>query len=147
VTRGGLVDLGGDLRVWGSPPDGDGWPVAVEDLRTRTRAALLWLASGAVATCTTLRRRWEAGGRSAHHLIDPSTGRPAAGELVSVTVVAAATATAEVLAKVALLAGTIDEASAVLEHHAAPGLLVPETGEPVSVAGFANLCWNAPEVG
>ena len=58
LVRGAIVDLGGDLRVWGDPPNDRGWSVAVEDVRTGAEAARLWLAAGAVATSTTQRRRW-----------------------------------------------------------------------------------------
>ena len=102
-AAGGVVDLGGDLRVWGKAPAGaPGWPIAVEDVRSGRHAALLGLAAGAVATSTVLRRRWQVGERRAHHLIDPATGRPSDGELVAVTVVAGEATGAEVLAKAAL---------------------------------------------
>jgi thiamine biosynthesis lipoprotein len=143
---GGLVDLGGDLRVWGTPPDGGaGWPIAVDDPRDGARLALLGLAAGAVATSSTLRRRWTDGAGSRHHLIDPATGRPTDGELVSVTVVAGCATGAEVLAKAAIVRGTLDGATALLEEHAVPGLLVPRTGRAVPVVGFADLCWSGPE--
>ena len=140
LASGALVDLGGDLRVSGDPPSGSGWPIAVEDLRTGQQSALLWLASGAVATSSTLRRRWSDGRRRAHHLIDPSTGRPAEGELVAVTVVAGRTTGAEVLAKAALVAGSVAAARMLLERHRVAGLVFPEHGEPTAVGGFADLC-------
>jgi thiamine biosynthesis lipoprotein len=136
---GGLVDLGGDLRVWGQPPSGHGWPIAVEDVRDGSRAALLWLAAGAVATSTSSRRRWTDGDRIAHHLIDPRTGRPAESELVSVTVVSGRAAGADVLAKAALVAGSIGAGAALLADHDVAGLLVPEVGPPVPVGSFDAL--------
>ncbi len=145
--EGGLVDLGGDLRVWGRPPEGDGWPIAVEDHRDGSTIALLWLADGAVATSSTLRRAWRDGDRAAHHLIDPSSGRPLDGELVTVTVVAGMAAAAEVLAKAALVSGSVDGARALLDEHHVAALLVPADGPPVRVGDFDALCWNpAPEV-
>ena len=142
---GGLIDLGGDLRVWGTPPDGgSGWPIAIEDLRDGSTAALLGLAQGAVATSSTLRRAWKDGGRAAHHLIDPRSGRPTQGELVAVTVVAAVAAAAEVLAKAAIVAGSIDEARRLLHDHDVPALLVPSEGPPVTVGDFEALCWTRP---
>lgn len=139
---GGLVNLGGDLRVWGVPPDSEGWPIAVEDLRDDTTAALLWLREGAVATSSTLRRRWRDGTRVGHHLIDPRIGTPVHGDLVTVTVVAGRATAAEVLAKAALVAGTIDEARQLLERHEVAGLLVPARGAAVAVGSFEALAWH-----
>jgi thiamine biosynthesis lipoprotein len=145
-AAGGVVDLGGDLRVWGEPPAGaPGWPIAVEDVRTGRRAALLGLAAGAVATSTVLRRCWRVGERRAHHLIDPATGRPSDGELLAVTVVAAEATGAEVLAKAALIAGSTPAAAALLEEHGVAGLLFAVDADPVPVGGFERLCWTTAE--
>lgn len=141
---GGLIDLGGDLRVWGASPSGEGWPIAIEDLRDGTTAAVLGLAEGAVATSSSLRRAWRAGSRSAHHLIDPRTGRPAQGDVVTVTVVGARAAAAEVLAKAALVAGSVPAARQLLEDHHVAALLVPAQGAPTPVGGFEDLCWTRP---
>ena len=67
---------------------------------------LLGLADGAVATSTTLRRRWQRDGQIRHHLIDPQTGLPSDTDLTLATVVAAEAWVAEVLAKAVLLAGS-----------------------------------------
>ena len=144
-VAGGVVDLGGDLRVWGSPPEGDGWPVAVDDPRNGSRAALLWIAAGAVATSTCLRRRWTDGDRVAHHLIDPATGRPVEGDLVSVTVVAGRATGADVLAKAAVVAGSVHEARDLLLAARVAGLLVPAVGTPVPVGELESFCY--PDVG
>jgi thiamine biosynthesis lipoprotein len=144
VAIGGVVDLGGDLRAWGTPTEGDGWPIAVEDVRDGSRAALLWLTSGAVATSTSLRRRWADGHRNAHHLIDPRTGRPADGDLVAVTVVAGRATGADVLAKAALVSGSVEAATDLLVQHQVAGLLLREAGAPVRVGPFDALCY--PEV-
>ena len=65
----------------------------------------LGLHDGAVATSTTLRRRWEVDGEARHHLIDPGTGRPSDTDLTLATVVAGQAWVAEVLAKAVLLRG------------------------------------------
>src|SRR5205823_3187293 len=60
-AAGACVNLGGDLRVAGEPPDGpSAWTVAVEHPASPEPVALLGLHDGAVATSTTLRRRWTA---------------------------------------------------------------------------------------
>jgi thiamine biosynthesis lipoprotein len=98
---GALVGLGGDLRVVGTPPAG-GWVVALE----APAGVRLPLAGGGVASSSTRRRRWRAGdGGTAHHVVDPRTGRAAAVPRTDATAVAPTAWQAEALATAALLAG------------------------------------------
>jgi thiamine biosynthesis lipoprotein len=102
---GACVNLGGDVRVKGRPPDG-AWRVGVEDpWEDGVLLLQIALADGAVVTTTPLTRRWTRAGRPLHHLIDPATGAPAVTDVASVTVVAAEAWRAEVFAKAAYLAG------------------------------------------
>jgi thiamine biosynthesis lipoprotein len=104
---GVCINVGGDVRVSGSPPDGgDAWTVAIEHEWFETPLALVGLADGAVATSTTLRRRWQTDGQTRHHLIDSGTGRPSESDLNHVTVIAAQAWVAEVFAKAVLLRGS-----------------------------------------
>ena len=65
------------------------------------------MSDGAVATSTTLKRRWQGDdGTVRHHLIDPATGLPSDSDVDLVTVVAAGAWAAEVLAKAVLLRGS-----------------------------------------
>jgi thiamine biosynthesis lipoprotein len=112
-----LVNAGGDLAVHGGA-----WPVAVEGTEL-----VLELTSGALATSGRDRRHWRRGHEERHHLIDPSTGRPAESDLLRVTVVAASAVEAEVLAKVAFLGGAVD----------APHVLVRSDGRVVLGGGLA----------
>lgn len=132
-AAGACVNAGGDLRAAGAPPSEDGWVVDVEHLP----GILLALADGAVATSSTLGRRWQRGGTTMHHLIDPRTGAPAAGGLVAVTVVAGRASRAEVLAKAAFVAGAA-EAPDVLAAAGATGILVTEDDRVVELAGLAD---------
>jgi thiamine biosynthesis lipoprotein len=100
-----LVNAGGDLSGRGRL-----WPVGVE---TADGELTLGLEEGALATSGRDRRRWRRDGREAHHLIDPSTGTPAEGDLVRVTVFAETAVDAEVLAK-AIFLGAPAETPAVL---------------------------------
>jgi len=93
-----VCNLGGDLRVHGSGPEGDGWHIGLCD-----RSAVA-LTEGAVCTSGTTRRRW---GQSAHHLIDPRTGMPARTDLAEVSVVTDSALRGEVYAKCAMLLGSL----------------------------------------
>jgi thiamine biosynthesis lipoprotein len=107
-AAGACVNLGGDLRVSGMPPTGEAWTVAVDAPDRPTPVLTLGLGDGAVATSSTLRRRWISDGDTKHHLIDPATGSPSRSEVVLATAVAGEAWAAEVVAKTALLRGEAD---------------------------------------
>ena len=103
------VDAGGDAVLRGAGPTGRGWLVDVEDPTDPSRVVLTFRASNvAVATSAPNRRRWRAGGREQHHLVDPRTGSPAGSDLAPAPVVAARAEMAEVLAKTAFLLGAAE---------------------------------------
>ncbi len=100
-----MVNAGGDIRCIGEDAPGrGGWELAVEGPSGET--AWSGIVAGALATSTTLRRRWTtADGRTAHHLIDPRTGLPAASPFVQVSVIAPTCREAETWAKAVLVGG------------------------------------------
>ncbi len=123
-----LVDIGGDIAVRGDGPDGgNGWLLAVAD-PDELNGDRCWirLEGRAIATSTTLRRRWRRGGRWQHHLIDPRTGRSSESDLVQVTVVASTAARADVFAKTVVVLGRT-EGLAWLNRKGLPGLLIGPT--------------------
>ncbi len=99
-AAGALVSIGGDVRVAGTPPNGEAWVIAVEDPRDDQPIATVELLDGGVATSTTLRRRWRAGHRTHHHLVEPTTGTSTGPEVVGAAVVADTAAWADALSKV-----------------------------------------------
>ena len=102
-AAGAMVNIGGDVRVIGTPSASDSWRVELEDPRTERVVAAVELLDGGVATSTTLRRRWRLGASTVHHLIDPVSGTNvcgAAAAVVGVSVVAGTAAWADALSKV-----------------------------------------------
>jgi thiamine biosynthesis lipoprotein len=119
-----LVSAGGDIAVRGIPPAG-AWAVAVDERLT------LGLERGGLATSGIDRRRWRRGGSEQHHLIDPSTARPAVGDVIRVTAIGSDAVEAEVLAKSLLLAGE----AAALESEV-PAVLLLSDGRTVTTGGL-----------
>jgi thiamine biosynthesis lipoprotein len=109
-ASGALVSVGGDVRVWGRPPQGQGWTLTVQDPFTPDRdAAAVVLRDGGVATSSVLGRRWHHAGSPMHHVVDPATGSPVDNGVVAVTAVAGTAWWAEVLTKAVLVtAGCTD---------------------------------------
>ena len=95
-----FVDCGGDLRLGGRHE------VGLEHPLTGQLAAQLPVDGGALATSAVTARAWRRpDGTAAHHLLDPSTGRPARTGVLSATAWARTALEAETLAKTALLSG------------------------------------------
>ncbi len=122
------VELGGDVRVSGEPWYDTSWHIGVANpFDTTTDIAAFAPRCGAVATSSTLRRRWIANSQQRHHLLDPATGRSAETDLVSATACSTVTWWAEVAAKVALMAGS-NEALALLREFNTPGIVITADG-------------------
>jgi thiamine biosynthesis lipoprotein len=130
---GALVDLGGDIVVWGLPPEGGPWRVAIADPRSAgARIGTIAIAEGAVATSGRDMRRFGPGGQL-HHLIDPATGAPADAGPLAVTVVGPDGAEVEAYAT-ALAVTPPGEAGEILRARPAlAALLVTGDGDPVVV--------------
>ena len=128
------VELGGDLRVFGSPWYGDRWVIGVADpLRPGADIATLTPTEGAVTTSTTIKRRWFDGRQWRHHLLDPATGRSGDTDLVAVSTCSSEAWWAEVAAKTAVLAGS-SRVVDTLRRLGTPGVAVTTTGQLITAA-------------
>jgi thiamine biosynthesis lipoprotein len=137
-AEGVCINLGGDLRVSGRAPEGKDWTVAIEHQLAVEPIVLVALKDGAVATSTTLRRRWQIDGRERHHLIDPWTGEPSESDLTLVCVVAGEAWIAEVLAKAELLRGST-RAFDLVGGTGAEAIAVTVTGNLLATGGFRKF--------
>lgn len=130
---GGLVDLGGDIAVWGTPPAGGLWRVDIADPQRRENVlGTLELARGGVATSGRDTRRFGAG-RRFHHLIEPATGTPAADGPLAATVTAASATEAEVYATALGIATPDDARDLLVSRPDIAALLIPQFGEPIAI--------------
>jgi len=102
----GMLDLGGNVRVFGrGPGPGGTWPIGIRDPRCPERVlGEVDLDSGSVATSGDYERFFERGGERFSHILDPRTGRPVRGVL-QVTVAAPDGLTADVLSTALFVLG------------------------------------------
>lgn len=135
-TGGVLVNLGGDIAVAGEPPD-NGWVIQVDeasDAPISAGAEAIAIRDGGVATSSTTIRRWRRGGVQLHHIVDPSTGLPAAGPWRTVTCVAGSCLDANIAATAAIVRGT--EAVDWLDERHIPARLISDHAEIVRTRGW-----------
>lgn len=124
-----VVDAGGDLRMGGQSPPAR--VVRIEHPLGEELAHRFQLESGAVATSGIKTRLWRTESGFAHHLLDPSTGKPAWTGVVQATAIGSTALEAETLSKMAFLSGP-EAALALLAERG--GLIVLEDGS-VRLAG------------
>jgi thiamine biosynthesis lipoprotein len=118
-----VIDAGGDLRLGGEQPLER--LVRIDHPLDDRPAHQFQLGFGAVATSGIKTRLWRTESGFAHHLLDPSTGRPAWTGLIQTTSLGNTTMEAETLAKVAFLSGA-QGAREILSEHG--GLIVLDDG-------------------
>lgn len=127
---GVLVSVGGDIATAGPAPEG-GWRVLVQDGPAEPACTVAIAAGTALATSSTISRRWRSGGRVLHHILDPRTCQPATPVW----------RTASVAAATCLEANTASTAALVRGHEAperihAPARLVRADGTVLALGGW-----------
>ena len=123
----GLVNLAGDIRVWGGRPDGSPWQLGIQHpRRPGSLLASVPLREGALATSGDYERYFiDLAGQRHCHILHPVTGRPAY-HWQSFSVVAPLTLMAGGLSTAAMLMGA--EAMAWLRRQAVDYLAVDALG-------------------
>lgn len=84
-----LVSLGGNIQAIGTKPDGSSWKVGIRDPKggQQDYIGVLFVENQAVVTSGGYERYFEEDGKTYIHIINPRTGYPADGDLLSVTIV------------------------------------------------------------
>lgn len=125
--RSGLLDLGGNILVFGPHPGGGPWTVGIQhpEKPRGTPLGAVTLEEGTVVTSGVYERFFEQDGVRYHHLLDPATGKPARSGLLSVTVVARDSALADALSTALFVLGP-DRSGPLLARYPVEALFVTE---------------------
>jgi thiamine biosynthesis lipoprotein len=116
-----LVEIGGEVRARGQHANGHPWRVGIEKptdnpVGDRTIQMVIELQNAGLATSGTYRNYEIKDGRRIAHIIDPATGYPAQNSLLSVSVVAGDTTTADAYATALMVMG-LDAGLRFVEEH------------------------------
>ena len=125
-VAGYLVEIGGELSVFGHKMDGSAWRVAIEQPDVDDREVQQVIAPGdmAIATSGDYRNYYEEEGQRFSHLIDPRTGYPIDHRLASVTVLHKQCMVADGYATAMMVLGT--EASLALAQREGLAIMLIE---------------------
>lgn len=133
LDTGALVALGGDIATAGPAPE-DGWQILVQDGPDEPASRIAIPAGAAVATSSTLSRRWRSGGALHHHVLDPRTSRPANPVWRTVTVAANSCVEANTVTTAALIRG--QRAVPWIGSLQLPARLVTASGDVLRLGGW-----------
>lgn len=87
-VKSALINLGGNIRLVGSRPDGNPWNIGVADPLGEGYIGILSLTDCAAVTSGNYQRYFIENDTVYGHIIDPATGFPVDNDLLSVTVIA-----------------------------------------------------------
>ena len=123
-----VVDLGGNLYVFGAKPDGTRWHVGIrnpanpDDLPVCT----LDVEEVSVVTSGVYERYLELNGRRYHHILNSATGYPAENGLLSVTVVHSSSMEADALATALFVMGQ-EKGLSFAQSHGIDAVFIDDT--------------------
>lgn len=141
----GLINLGGDILVFGGKPDGTRWRIGVQDPRAGAGSrhfAVIELFEGSIVTSGDYERYmvdiYEETGVRYHHIFDPETGYPADTGLISTTVIGAAAVDTDALSTALFVLGK-ERGMALMETlEGVHGVLVSQDKRVWITEGFAD---------
>jgi FAD:protein FMN transferase len=129
---GVLVALGGDIATAGDAPDG--WDILVQDGPDQPPCTVELPDGGALATSSTISRRWRRGDQMLHHILDPATGDPAPVVWRTASVVSFSCVDANTLSTATLVRGS--RARSMLRALDVPARLVTIDGSVETYGGW-----------
>jgi thiamine biosynthesis lipoprotein len=125
-VRGALVNIGGSsVLTYGEKDSGEPWKVAVLNPRDENDflGAISLTGTNHVSTSADYERYFEVDGKRYHHLLDPATGYPADGGLMSVTVVTTGGAESDALSTACFVLGR-EKSLSLLKKYGADAIFV-----------------------
>jgi thiamine biosynthesis lipoprotein len=134
-----LVCLGGDIRIGQSEPDetedeAREWLIDVHEDADEPALETVTLWRGAMATSSTIGRKWTRAGQAMHHVLDPRTGQPIPQIWRTISVAADTCADANMATTMSLILGAA--APEWLTERAFPARLTALDGSVTYLPGW-----------
>lgn len=134
-----LLDIGGNIQLVGSRPDGSAWRLGIKNPFGEGSFGVLEAEDQAVVTSGGYERYFtDDDGTNYWHILDPATGYPADSGLVSVTIIANSGALGDALSTAIFVMGLEKGSEYWKTHGGFDMLLVTEDGEIYLTEGIED---------
>ena len=133
-----MINLGGNVQVLGSKPDGSPWRIGVQDPGGEGFVGVISASDLAVVTSGGYERFFEQDGVTYWHILDPETGAPAHSGVVSSTIVGKSGTMCDALSTALFVMGKDRAAAFWRSHEGFDFLLVMEDGSLVMSEGLES---------
>ena len=143
-----LLDLGGNIQLIGTKPDGTDWKIGLRDPFGESYIGVLSISDRAVVTSGNYERYFIGeDGKQYGHILDPATGYPAENGLASVTVVAEEGKLCDALSTSLFVMGQERATDYWRENQNFDMILLTEKGEIYLTEGLAGKFELEPDYG
>ena len=135
----GLVDFGGNIYAIGEKEDGRAWRIGIQN-PSEPRGnffGVVEVRDRSVVTSGVYERFFELDGKRYHHILDPDIGYPVDNGLVSVTIVAESSMTADALSTAVFVLGVEAGITLVENFSGVEAILVSDTNR-ITLSSGAN---------
>ncbi len=147
-VRSAIIDIGGNIGLLGSRPDGRPWNIGVQDPGRERGSYIgyLSLADNSVSTSGGYERFFVAGGRRYSHIIDPRTGYPADSGLASASVVAPSAEESDALSTAVFVLGASKGIGLIQRRPGVEAVCITTDGTVIVTEGLrGRFTLTAPE--
>lgn len=133
-----MIDLGGNIYAVGEKAPGTPWVIGIRDPTTShgLPVASIRARNASVVTSGIFERYFEKDGAHYHHILDPKTGYPKMNEILSVTIVARNSMSADALSTSTFLLGIEKGLSLVAATPGAEAIFIDRNGRIVTSPGL-----------
>jgi thiamine biosynthesis lipoprotein len=141
------VDLGGNVAVLGSKPDGEPWRVGIRHPRKPGLLGFVRVVDKAVVTSGDYERYFIDGeGKRRHHLLNPATGYPVESGLLSVTIIADDGMAADAISTALFVAGLVEGRKILKQFPEFEAVLMNEKEEVFITEGLKECFESIPGI-
>ncbi|MCG1011878.1 FAD:protein FMN transferase [Tepidanaerobacter sp. GT38] len=141
-VKHGTVDLGGNIIVIGTKPDGKLWKIGIQNPFFKTRGSIVATVEVADKTLVTsgpYERYIEKDGKIYHHILDTRTGFPVENELMSVTIIAESSIDADALSTTVFAMGLEEGMDFVESIENIDAIFITKDYKVYTTSGVENL--------